>query len=371
MCGRASGSASITVGRVIRTGLLAALASAGCDTITGPEADGNWLTHGSPPTALPALETIPFDALGGRGRLVFGRIFVSGLSGIYVVDAATRASWGFSGEAYEFPSVSPDGQEIAFATLSRYSPATPDYGYDLFSVDAQGANLRRLSGNDWFDRSPSWTPDGTRIMYYVPRGLTTDVYWRPRSGVAELKERVALDLSCVELEGPVSVATNGRLAFSALACLDSTSPVQGHGIFVADADGSHVVRLVGRELIAPLSRRYTAPAWSPDGSEIAFLELGWDATRMQPTETRVRIMSADGGNFRTLAELPINRTVPSGNIAGGNAYSLAWSPDGSRIAFNHHLEPLVANIYVVRTDGTGLTRITTAAAIDRSVSWSH
>ena len=349
-------------------GLIALVVLAGCG-ITDPKIDdGNGLTYGSPPTPLPALEALPFDALGGAGRLVFARI----PGGVYVIDAATQTSWGFSGEVYETPAVSPDGQLIVFTTLARYSEARPDDYFDVFAVDAQGADLRRLSMNAGQDRSPSWTPDGSEIFYYVAGDSTTDLHRRPRHGDVALKQRVPLDLPCVALDDPVSVAPTGQLAFSAIACLITTSTVRGRGLFVTDADGSGVRRVIGEEgSESQTIARYHTPKWSPDGGEIAFLEVAWDTIGWRPTATRVRVMDGDGANIRTIADLPTDDTRPFGNFAGRNAYSLAWSPDGSRIAFNHHLEPLVASIYVVRTDGTGLTRVTMAAATDRSLSWSQ
>lgn len=352
-------------------GLIALVVLTGCG-ITDPDVDdGNGLTYGSPPAPLPALETLPFDALGGAGRLVFVRLFPDSTpGGVYVIDAATQTSWGFTGELYETPAVSPDGQQIVFSTLARYSEARPDDYYDIFAVDAQGADLRRLSMNAGQDRSPSWTRDGSEIFYYVASGITTDLYRRPRDGDVALKQRVPLDLPCVDLDGPVSVSPSGQLAFSAIACLNTTSTVRGRGIFVTDADGSGVRREIGEEgSQSQMIARHHAPTWSPDGGEIAFLEVAWDTIR--PTATRVRVMDGDGANVRTIAELPTDDPRPFGNFGGGNAYALAWSPDGSRIAFNHHLAPLVASIYVVRTDGTGLTRVTTAGATDRSLSWSQ
>lgn len=77
----------------------------------------------------------------------------------------------------------------------------------------------------------------------------------------------------------------------------------------------------------------TAAAWSPDGREIAYVR-GRDLYRAKP----------DGSNSRKVASLP------------GTAFSLRWSPDGSRFRFT------VGNvvdrngsfsIWEVSVDGTG------------------
>ncbi|HEX6064187.1 MAG TPA: hypothetical protein VFZ04_08200, partial [Longimicrobiales bacterium] len=173
-------------------GAFVACVAPACDSSTDPDFGGdNGLTYGSDPTPMPALEPIAFDSLGRAGRLVFARISADGrTSGLQVIDVAARTSWGFAGEVYETPAVSPDGQLIAFTTLSQYSAATPNHFYDLYAVDAQGNNLRKLSANDGQDRSPSWSPDGAELLYMVAGGLQTDVYKRPANGDAALKQRV-------------------------------------------------------------------------------------------------------------------------------------------------------------------------------------
>lgn len=65
----------------------------------------------------------------------------------------------------------------------------------------------------------------------------------------------------------------------------------------------------------------TAPAWSPDGTRIAFLREG-----------QLHLLPADGGEPERLTDLP------------GGAGAPEWSPDGTRIAFTAAVDP---------TDGTG------------------
>ncbi len=80
----------------------------------------------------------------------------------------------------------------------------------------------------------------------------------------------------------------------------------------------------------------TAPAWSPDGRQIAFFRSVLSDT----TQSGVFVMNADGSGLR--------RVAPAPNVSG-----VSWSPDGTRIALGKH-----PDIYVARTDGTGLTRLT-------------
>ena len=65
--------------------------------------------------------------------------------------------------------------------------------------------------------------------------------------------------------------------------------------------------------------------------------------------------------------------MPMGPIVGTigrNNLSLAWSPDGSRLAFNVMAGGLTSHIYVVDIDGTGLMQLTTRPdAHDHSLTW--
>ncbi len=96
----------------------------------------------------------------------------------------------------------------------------------------------------------------------------------------------------------------------------------------------------------------TAPAWSPDGRQIAFFRSVLSDT----TQSGVFVMNADGSGLR--------RVAPAPNVSG-----VSWSPDGTRIAFGKH-----PDIYVARTDGTGLTRLTNyqdpASGNGTSPAWS-
>lgn len=105
------------------------------------------------------------------------------------------------------------------------------------------------------------------------------------------------------------------------------------------------------------------PAWSPDGTRIAFTR----ATFTSSIEPRLAIYTIDpkGDGERLLIE---------------DAAEPAWSPDGSKIAFTsirdrhgetcfHECSPS-GEIYVVGTDGSDPRRLTTSQADDRSPSWA-
>lgn len=118
-------------------------------------------------------------------------------------------------------------------------------------------------------------------------------------------------------------------------------------VYVVNVDGSGAMTLTNRPLAFDAH-----PAWSPDGSRIAF-ESTVDGRRA------IWVMQADGQGLRRLTDLtgPAMETAP------------AWSPRGDRIAYASDRDGN-PEIYVVGVDGTGNRRLTDNPAGDAVPSWS-
>ncbi|MGA1195089.1 MAG: TolB family protein, partial [Candidatus Latescibacterota bacterium] len=98
----------------------------------------------------------------------------------------------------------------------------------------------------------------------------------------------------------------------------------GTDIFVANADGSGVARLTSGN-----GRLHSSPAWSPDGSLIAFESNLHQAVVLGVTpiaEYELYVMNADGSNIKRM-------TFDGG--ANSQVRNPTWSPDGSQIAFEY------------------------------------
>ncbi len=116
-------------------------------------------------------------------------------------------------------------------------------------------------------------------------------------------------------------------------------------IYLMNADGSGVQRLTNN------ATADYQPAWAPDGSHIAFVSR-------RDGNPEIYTMDADGSN-------PVRLT---NNI--GLDLEPAWSPDGTRIVFASSPILTSPQIYIMNADGTGVTRIGTSGYPEASPAWS-
>ena len=94
------------------------------------------------------------------------------------------------------------------------------------------------------------------------------------------------------------------------------------------------------------------PAWSPDGTKIAFASSRDDPENL---DHDLFVMDADGGNVTKVAGGPRTEQNPS------------WSPNGRRIAFDR-----ADLIFTVRSDGTDLKKLTSRRRmLATNPSWSN
>jgi len=135
---------------------------------------------GVPPTDKPAppmatLEPITaatsMPPLVGSGGVIAFSSNRDGNSEIYVMNADgsdPRRLTDNSADDWS-PAWSPDGMQIAF-TSAR------DGNYEIYVMDADGSNQRRLSDSDDFDWGPDWSPDSTQIAFTSNRDGRDEIY---------------------------------------------------------------------------------------------------------------------------------------------------------------------------------------------------
>ncbi|CNF81599.1 penicillin-binding protein [Mycobacterium tuberculosis] len=146
---------------------------------------------------------------------------------------------------------------------------------------------------------------------------------RPRAG----------DLAAVAVPEQPALSPDGTRAVYVLRTCDTVADRNARALWRADVPGGRPRRLTR----GPAD---TAPAWSPDGTRVAFL-------RAQGGPPQVWLLPAGGGEPEPLTALPLGAGPP------------VWSPDGSAIAFTAPAGPpdegpVVADRLDYRADGLGL-----------------
>jgi Tol biopolymer transport system component len=78
------------------------------------------------------------------------------------------------------PDWSPDGSKIAFDACVADSYPCPGVvpNYEIFTMDADGSHLKRLTRVPKLDTHPDWSPDGTQIVFRSDRAANGTQIWR-------------------------------------------------------------------------------------------------------------------------------------------------------------------------------------------------
>ncbi len=317
---------------------------------------------------MPELEGVPFALLGAT-TIAFSRIGPQddAFEGTYVVDAAARRITS-TNVPMRSPSISPDGQRLAYRWLTTTNTST---FWDIYVARADGTGEQLVvsaAGN--VEGPPAWSPDG-RLVHallevdatLVPPAQVSRIYRQsPSQGAADRQALAGFrslpgDVVCVWDDSRPSVAPGGALLLTCrtpgLYRLEpgAAAPVEIYRV-PADEESHVAVR---------------AAAWSPDGARVAFLEVR-EPFGAPDGFTRLRIASADGSGVVTVATVPI----PDPEIVtrpGFGVWSLCWTTDGGSIVFTAPDGFATSHVHVAPAGGGPATPLTTRSGVaDGSVS---
>jgi Tol biopolymer transport system component len=199
---------------------------------------------------------------------------------------------------------------------------------DLFSMNPDGSDVRRLTDTPASEEGPAWSPEGSRIVFAVrePEDTTSHVI-----GVMDADGANRGEIAAPRLEGRTPVASptwspdGNEIAFAAYG--------DGGGIYVAFVNGGPERRLTSAG--PPTAHVDSEPEWSRDGGSIVFIR--WTlGTAEDGNEYQILRIDAEGGEPTVLARFA---AVGREQVRG-----LSWSPDGSRLAYTtrggvHLLDP--------------------------------
>ena len=206
----------------------------------------------------------------------------------------------------------------------------------IYTVNPDGSALAQLTREPkgiaarWAD----WSPSGSRILF-DRFNLSNNVgrIWIMNADGTGQRQLVSDRPGNSDNEP--SYSPDGRqIVFT--RCLAN---FEHCAIWIMRSDGTHR-RLVIPFIPAPNETSNFGPDVSPDGRHITFARFGFKGVISQ-----VWVANIDGTHARPL-------TAP-----GLEAFGPSWSPDGSHIAFASNSNRVQSGIYVMRSDGTGVTRL--------------
>ena len=254
-------------------------------------------------------------------------------AGVYVVQSDGSRIWHLesTGTPSNYsPALSPDGSRVAFAMVKRLN-----FSSKIVTTALDGSDLKVLTRNDAIDANPSWSPDGTEIVFCSDRSAFSD---NPTSGLyimdSDGSDVRSLADGVASSRYPAIWSPNGdHITFVVFqsGIKDSMTYDDGYSVYTVRPDGTD---------LKELGDSASVPAWSPDGTRLAFIKEGEDTRELQ-------IMDTDGSNVRTLWSFERNRRL---RLWYNN---LAWSPDGSEILYGRLGFGHVVLVVVVGVDGSG------------------
>lgn len=266
--------------------------------------------------------------------LMYNRFTPNGESEIFIMTlggGATPVKLN-AGNVSRTPTPSPTGSRIAFAVSMKHF-TTGEWIHDLFAVDRNGMNMKQLTTDPGYDDSPDWSPAGNRIVW---------VNWSPNSGSSPALPAIPLgrsDIWAMNPDGTNKVNLTADMPAGASRRDPAWSKdgtriafIQLENTELGSLSTLYVMRADGSEKQAVTSNYGTfdaTPTWSPDGRQIALV-------RYHGPEADITILDRISGETRRLM-------VP------GLESRPAWSPDGLLIAFS-----LNDKLYTIQPDGSRL-----------------
>jgi Tol biopolymer transport system component len=247
------------------------------------------------------------------------------------------------------PKWSPDGGKIAFIS-SRVEPepdscssAPEGCNFEIYAVNADGSGETRLTNSAGIDRNPSWSPDGSRVVFESKRDGNYEIYAVNSDGTGTTR----LTNDPRNDGDPEWSPLGDEIAFARATPV--TPYTDRYHVNVMRFDGSGV-----RELPGPAGYTRNEPAWSPDGHWIAFVAFAG--------QDQIHVARSDGSGDLALTDDQAPVPDYPGFIANR---APTFSPDGTKVAFTHVECPYYCDysqLQVVNADGSGGRTTVTANA---------
>ena len=260
-----------------------------------------------------------------------------------------------------FPSLSSDGRRIVFDSNRLRAEGEPLNISGLFVMNADGTGQTSLVRGS----SATWSPDGKSIAFHASAsGTGPPINSLPGAATTD-SDIFVMNVDDFLNKGlrPKNITNNppaidddpdwsprGRqIIFTSHAVTDNTDNHVTAEIYMIDADGKRKpTRLTNN------TEEERAPSWSPDGKRIVF------CCRRGGPDLEICVMNADGTGQKQLTENTIGDLTPS------------WSPDGQKIVFHRRVgQRGQFQLFLINVDGTGEKQLTDPPGLNAFPNWGE
>lgn len=200
--------------------------------------------------------------------------------------------------------------------------------YEIYSIDSDGKNEKRLTNNDFEESFPTWNKVKTKIAFVVWNGNNYEIYTMNPDGTNQIN--ITNNSSNDTL--PSFSPDGTKIAF-----LSSREGNDGNDykLYVMNCNGTNIIKIdndfINRDWFVEQKL-----SWSPDNQKIAYVK-----------NNRIFVANSDGSGT------PIPLTDSS-----AVSFRPDWSPDGTKIVFYANEGGPPSDIVVMNQDGTNKTNLT-------------
>lgn len=278
---------------------------------------------------------------------------------IYLMDGDGMNVRRLTDNAYGdcFPSIAPNGKTIVFDSNRLRTQSEALNTSDLFLMNIDGSNQKYLTRGS----SASWSPDSKSVAYHAsasgsgkpialfPGAATndSDIFVLNVMKKEAQPKNITKDPSAVDDDADWCPNEN-KIVFVSKDLKDNPTNAVSAEIYIIDADGK------GKRLrLTNNNEEERAPAWSPDGKRVLFL------CRRGGPDFEICIINADGTGQEQLT----NNSVAD--------LTASWSPDGRKIVVHRPVSRGRFQLWLINADGSGERQLTDTPGLNGFPNWGR